>query len=141
MTLLLKRIQQFYSEQKMLRILGESQRLAEAMGILGTAVEPAEVLVARFKRIKDLEFDVKVDFQEASPTARQAVFNQLMQLTAAGWPTPPELLLESSDVGYKEEMKAALKAKGMQPPNEALAKVLSAGQGQGAPQPDGVNRA
>ena len=39
----------------------------------------------------------------------------------------------------KEEMKAALKAKGMQPPNEALAKVLGAGQGQGPKQPEGVN--
>ena len=138
-TLLMKRIQQFWSEQKMLRVLGQDQRIAQAMGIFGQTVEPAEQLVARFKRLKEIEFDLKVDFQEASPTGRQAVFNRLMQITAAGWPTPPEILLEAGDFPYKEEMKAALKAKGMQPPNEALAKVLGAGQGQGS-SPDGVNK-
>lgn len=137
--LLLKRIQQFYSEQKMLRVLGDQQRMAADLGVLGKVVEPDESLVSRFKRLKDIDFDIKVGFHEASPTARQAVFNQMMQITAAGWPTPPELLLETSDVPYKQEMKAALKAKGMQPPNEALAKVLGAGQGQGA-QPNGVNK-
>jgi len=137
--LLLKRIQQFYSEQKMLRIIGENQRMAKDMGLLGQAVMPDEQLLDQFKKIKNLDFDIKVDFQEASPTARQAVFTQLMQLTASGWPTPPDILLESSDVGYKEEMKAALKAKGMQPPNPDLAKVLGAGQGMAPSGPDGVN--
>ena len=140
-TLLLKRLQQFYSEQKMLRILGQSQREAQAMGILGQVVEPSDILVERFKRIKDIEFDIRVGFQDAAPTARQATVSQMLQFLAAGMPIPPNLILEASDVPYKEEIKAALAKQGNQlgPPNEVLAKVLGAGQGQGPSQPNGVN--
>ena len=137
--LLMKRIQQFWSEQKMLRVLGQDQRIAKEMGILGQVVEPSEILVERFKRLKETEFDLKIGFQEASATARQATFNQAVQLKALGAPVPMDMLIEMSDVSYKEELKAALKAQGPQPVNPEIAKVLGAGQGSQAQQPDGVN--
>ena len=140
-TLMLKRIQQFYSPEKMLRVLGQTQQQARAMGILGQTVEPQEVLMTRFKRIKEIEFDLRVGFTDATPTARQAVVNQLLQFLAAGMPVPPTVILAAADPPYKAEIEAALKNQGNQlsAPNEALAKILGAGQGQGE-QPTGVNR-
>lgn len=138
-TLLLKRIQQFWSEQKMIRVLGQDQVIAREMGLLGQVVEPTEALVQRFKKLKETEFDLKIGFQEASATARQAIFNQAVQLKALGMPIPLEMLADMSDVAYKEEMKAALKAQGPQPVNPDIAKVQGAGQGGGPSQPDGVN--
>ena len=138
-TLLLKRIQQFYSVEKMLRIAGEQQRFAKAMGMLGQSVLPDQVLFEQLKRVKNTEFDVVVGFSESSATARQATFNQMIQLAAMGVPIPGELIVESSDVAYKEEILAALKQSGMQPPNEALAKVMGASQGSSPSQSDGVN--
>ena len=139
-TLLTKRIQQYYSVEKMARIIGGQQRLAKAAGALGVKVTPDEVLYEQLKKVKEIEFDVKIDFQEASPTARQATFTQMMQMVATGFPIPPEIVLETSDVAFKEEIKAALEKQGMQPPNEAIAKVIGAGQGSGGKQPDGVNQ-
>lgn len=142
-TLLIKRIQQFYSEQKMLRILGQNQREAQAMGILGKQVETDEVLLERFKRMKEISFDIKMGVTDASPTARQAVVSQLMQFLAAGMPVPPNVILEAADPPFKEEIKAALAKQGNQlgPPNEALGKILGASQGSGPSQPNGVNAA
>lgn len=137
--LLLKRIQQFYSVEKMMRVVGDNQRMAQEMGLLGAIITPDEVLFEQLKTMKNTDFDVKIDFQESSATARQAVFNQMMQLVATGFPVPPELVLETTDVPFKEEIKGALAKQGMQPPNEAIAKVIGAGQGQGASGADGVN--
>ena len=138
-TLLTKRIQQYYSVEKMARIVGEEQRFAQAAGLVGQAVMPDAALYPLLKRLKEIEFDVKIDFVEASPTARQATFTQMMQLVATGFPVPPELVLESSDVPHKAEIKAALEKQGMQPPNSEIAKVIGAAQGSGGGQPDGVN--
>lgn len=137
--LLLKRIQQFYSVEKMMRIVGQNQQVAKEMGMIGQAVVPDEVLLARFKQMKNTEFDTVVGFQEASPTARAAVATQLLQLRAAGFPIPPQVIVESADLPFKEEIKAALQAQNNQlgPPDEALGKILGAGQGQS--NPNGVN--
>ena len=137
--LLLKRIQQFYSVEKMMRVAGENQRMAQEMGLLGAVVTPDEMLFEQLKKMKNTDFDVKIDFQESSATARQAVFNQMMQLVATGFPVPPELVLETTDVPYKEEIKAALAKQGMQPPNEGVARVIGASQGSGGGGADGVN--
>ena len=137
--LLLKRIQQFYSVEKMMRVAGENQRMAQEMGMLGAVVTPDEMLFEQLKKMKNTDFDVKIDFQESSATARQVVFNQMMQLVATGFPVPPELVLETTDVPFKEEIKAALAKQGMQPPNEAIAKVIGAGQGSAPSGADGVN--
>lgn len=138
-TLLTKRIQQYYSVEKMVRVIGEQQRYAQAQGLVGQAVPPDAQLYAMLKQLKNIEFDIKIDFQESSPTARQATFLRMMALASSGMPIPPELMIELSDVPYQEELKAALKQQGMQPPNEALAKVMGAMQGSGGGQPDGVN--
>lgn len=138
-TLLTKRIQQYYSVEKMARIIGEQQRMAKAAGILGKPIPPDATLYPMLKKIKEIEFDIRQDFVEASATARQATFTQMMQLVATGFPVPPELVLESSDVPFKQEISEALKKQGMQPPNEQIAKVIGASQGQGGSQPDGVN--
>ncbi len=132
--LLAKRIQQFHSPEKMDRILGQEFRVAQLMGL--PVMIPPTVQYARYGQIKDLDFDVVVGLVEASATARMAQFNQLMQLAAAGMPVPPQVMLEAADVPYKDLIQQALKKQGMGAPNEALSKVLGAGQGQGA---NGVN--
>lgn len=136
--LLVRRIQQFYSPEKMDRIVGQDQRIAQAMGFLGGPVIPDAVMFENFTKLKNIDVDVVVDFQDPSPSARGANVAQMMQMMAAGFPVPPQFILEASDVPYKEEIKAALSKQGMSPPNEALAKVVGAGQGQQA-SPNGVN--
>jgi hypothetical protein len=140
--LLIRRIQQFYSVAKMNRIIGDDQRMAQAMGLFGQqqVMMPNEQVFDMLKRLKDVDFDVVVEFQDHAPTARQAVVAQMMQFMAAGMPIPPDIIIEASDVPRKDEIQAALKKSGMGPPNPELAKALSAGQGQTASQPDGVNR-
>jgi hypothetical protein len=138
--LLIRRIQQFYSVAKMNRIIGDDQRMQTSMGLMGPQQvrEPDEVTFERLKRVKAVDFDVVVDFQDHAPTARQAVFSQLLQMTAAGFPVPPDIILEASEAPYKDVIGAAIQKQGMQPPNEALAKVI--GAGQGTSNPSGVNK-
>jgi hypothetical protein len=140
--LLIRRIQQYYSVGKMNRIIGDDQRMAKAMGLFGEQQVKMsdEAVYAMLKRLKKIDFDVIVEFAEHAPTARQAVVSQMMQFMAAGMPIPPEIIIEASDVPRKDEIQAVLKKQGMGPPNPELAKALSAGQGQTASQPDGVNR-
>ena len=141
--LLIRRIQQYYSVAKMHRILGQDQMIAQEMGLLGpqSRTKSDDEVLAQLKQLKDVAFDVQVDFQEASPSARQAVFAQLMQAMAAGMPIPPDIMLDASDLPRKTEIKAALAKQGNQlgPPNPELSKIVGAGQGQGE-QPNGVNR-
>lgn len=135
--LLLRRIQQFYSPEKMDRIIGTEQRKLREMGIFGPQVIPNEVMFQQFKKLKDIDMDVVVSFQEASPTARAGIAAQMLQYKAAGAPIPMELIIETSDVPYKEEIKAAIQRQGEQPADPNLAKAVSAGQGQA---PSGVNQ-
>jgi len=142
--LLVRRIQQYYSVSKMHSILGQRQAMAQQTGQMGPRPVPLsdDAMLAQLQQVKALDFDVVVDFQETSPTARQATVTLLMQFMAAGMPIPPALLLEASDVPFKEEIKAALAAQGNQlgPPNEALGKIIGAAQGSGgSTQPEGVN--
>jgi hypothetical protein len=116
------------------RILGQEVRVQQILGL--PVMTPPQMQYAKYAQIKDLDFDVVVGLVEASATARMAQFNQLMQLASAGMPVPPQIMLEASDVPYKDEISAALSKQGMGQPNEGLAKVLGAGQGQG---PTGVN--
>lgn len=138
-TLLAKRVQQFHSPEKMDRILGQDYKMAEVAGLDLKMLIPPHVLYDQYTRIADLAFDVVVGFQDASTTAREANLNRLLQMMAMGIPVPPQLILEASDVPYKEEIKSALSKQGMQPPNPELAKVLTGMQGQGSA--DGVNKA
>ena len=141
--LLIRRVQQYYSLAKMHRILGQNQRFAEEMGLLGptTRQKSDDEVLAQLKQLKNLDYDCVTDFQEASPTARQATVTLMMQFLAAGMPIPPNLLIEASDVPYKEEITAALAKQGNQlgPPNPELAKAIGAGQGSAPSQPTGVN--
>ncbi len=134
--LLAKRVQQFHSPEKMNRILGQEFRMKQIAGMDLKMEMPPEMVYEQYKTIKDLSYDVVVGFQDPTTTAREANLNRMMQMMAAGFPIPPNLIVEASDLPYKEEITAALQQQGMQQPNADLAKVLSAGQGQGA---DGVN--
>lgn len=137
----IRQIQQYYSVEKMLRILGQEDRVMIDMGLMGQEmlVNPPEVTYQKLKELQSLSFDLAVDFQEAGPSARAVTFSQLMQAMAAGFPIPPEVIVDGSDWPKKEEIKAVLKKQGMGQPNEALAKVLGAGQGQSGAGPNGVN--
>jgi hypothetical protein len=128
--LLIKSIQDHYSPEKMDRIVGQEGRMMELLGVK-MPMQSGQMYML-FKQLKDIEMDVKVGFQEASVTAREAIFVRLMQLMAAGMPVPPDLLLEASDVPYKDEIKAKLATQGMQQPNPAMLQALGASQGQGA---------
>jgi hypothetical protein len=135
--LLVRRIQKHYSVEKMDRIVGQADRMAKTSGLFKiTTLLPDHVVLEKFKALKTVDVDVKVGFQEASPTARASVMNLMMQLKAAGAPIPLDLIIEASDVPYKEEILAALKKQGEQPVNPDLAKIMGASQGA---QPNGVN--
>lgn len=134
--LLAKRIQQFHSPEKMERILGLEFKMMELAGMDLKIMAPLEMQYEQYRRIKDLTFDVVVGFQDVSDTAREANLNRLLQFMGIGIPVPPQFVVESSDVPYKEEIKAALSKDGMQQPNPDLLKAVGAMQGQG---PTGVN--
>lgn len=135
--LLLRRIQQYYSPEKMDRIIGQQQRILQQAGILGPESIPDEQMYEYFKELKQIDMDIVVDFQEVSPTARAAVATQMMQFKAAGAPIPLELIVEASDIPFSKEIIAALKKQGEQMPDPNLAKAVAAGQGQAGP--SGVN--
>lgn len=135
--LLLRRIQQFYSPEKMDRIIGQQQRILQSIGIMGPQTIPDAQMYEYFKQLKQIDMDVVVSFQEANPTARAGVATQLMQLKAAGAPVPLQIVVEAMDPPYKTEILAALAQQGEQPPSAELAKAVSAGQGQSGP--SGVN--
>ena len=136
-TLMAKRVQQFHSPEKMDRILGQEFRMKQVAGMDLQAMRPPQDLYASYAKIQNLAFDTVIGFQDASSTAREAALNRMMQLMAMGMPIPPNLLLEASDVPYKNEIAAALTKQGMGQPNPELAKTMTAMQGQSA---DGVNK-
>lgn len=136
--ILLRRIQQHYSPEKMDRIVGQQDRMLQSMGIMGPQSIPSDQLYAYFQQLKQIDMDCVVSFQEASPTARAAIGTQMMQLKAAGAPVPLQLVIEAMDPPYKQEILTALAKQGEQMPDPNLAKAVSAGQGQGS-QPSGVN--
>lgn len=133
--LLVRRIQQFYSPEKMDRIVGQESRMLQQMGM--QVQIPDEQMYELFKQIQQVDFDIVVDFQDASQSYRSAMASQLLQLKAAGAPLPLQLVVEAMDPPYKNEILNALSQQGEQSPNPALAQVVSAGQGQGGP--TGVN--
>lgn len=135
--LLIRCIQHYYSPEKMDRIIGQEQRKMERIGLMAPDELPANEMYEMFKSLKNSDVDVVVDFQDASPTARAAVSNQMLQLQAAGFPIPGQLIIEAADIPYKTEILAAMANQGQGPPNPELAKALSAGQGQTSP--NGVN--
>ncbi len=139
--LLVRRIQQYYSPEKMTQIIGDNQQFAKQMGAWGVEIAPDAVAFQDFQAIRDAEMKVVVDFQEASPTARNAIAQQMLQFKAIGIPVPLELIVEASDIPYKQEILAALKKQGEQPPDQALMQAVSAAQGSGASNPTGVNTA
>ena len=137
--LYLKAIQQHYSAEKLDRIIGQEGRMMQVMGLdVKVPVDPTQ-RYEMLKALKDIEMDTVVGFQEATTTAREGIFTRLFQLASVGFPVPPDLLLNTADVPYVEEIKAALEAKGMQNPNPAMMQALGASQGQGANA--GVNKA
>lgn len=136
--LIIRAIQQYYSPEKMDRIIGQEQRRLKSIGLAPAQEIPPQAMYEMFKQLKQIDMDVVVSFQEASATARQAVATQMMQFKAAGAPIPLQLIIEASDVPFKEEIINALASQGEQPPSPELAKAVSAGQGQTA-QPTGVN--
>jgi hypothetical protein len=135
--LLAKRVQQFHSPEKMDRIIGQEVRMQQLLGLPIQTIVPPAVMYEKYRQIKELDFDAVVGFQDASATAREANLNRMLQFMAIGIPVPPPIIIEMSDVPYKEEILAALKAQGMQPPNPEMTKALTGMQGQSA---DGVNK-
>ena len=132
--LYLKAIQQHYSPEKLDRIIGQEGRMQEVMGLgmsFRQEMDPQDMYAA-FKRVFDLEADCIVGFQEASQSARESIFTRLMQLAQVGFPVPPELLLETADIPYKDEIKAAVAKQGMGQPKPEMGAAIGAGQGQGA---------
>lgn len=135
--LLIRCIQTYYSPEKMDRIIGQEQRKLQGIGLAPPDEMPSAQMYEIFKDLKNSDIDIVVDFQDASPTARAAIANQMLQLQAAGFPIPGQLIIEATDIPYKAEVLSALANQGQGQPNPELAKALSAGQGQTSP--NGVN--
>lgn len=137
--LLVRRMQQYYSVEKMQRIIGQQTAQANVMGLSMSIPVKPDVVYEKLKMLQQIDFDVVVDFQEASPTARSATFKQMVELKALGAPYTIEQLVMASDAPFKEELMATIKQQGEQPMNPDMMKMVSALQGNSSG-PDGVNK-
>ena len=137
--MILKRIQQFYSEEKMQRVLGDLLTQGEVVPGMpedqaqGLEFLKAQQAVAAFKRLRDMEMDLVLEPEAIAPSVRAQQFMDLMELQRAGFPVPPDVLLEASDVPQKEKIRRALKAVN----NQLTPPPMAGASGRPAPQPMG----
>jgi hypothetical protein len=75
------------------------------------------------------KYKVAISFQKSAPTLRMVDFMKLTELVKMGVAIPPEVLVEASDIPYKDKILQAIKT-AVQP--------VSAAPGGGSPVPPGL---
>ncbi len=93
----LRTIQDYYTTERIFRIEGEEgkDKYIRANGKTSGGI------------INDVtigEYDVVVTEEPLSPTNRQALHNDLMEMVHQGYPIPPDILLRYSDIPDKDEV-------------------------------------
>ena len=130
---LLQWIQHYYDEQKIRNVLGDLLAQGQAEELPGGAAEIQQVLanekaIETFKRMRQTELDVVLMPDATPPTIRATQFADLMQLRQAGFPIPPEIILDASDAPKKDAIRRALKAQGVGPPLPTAGQATPAAQ-------------
>lgn len=129
--LMFSRIQQYYTPEKIRRIIGVSE-LSAPMGQGGMPIftdpitggpVPEETIITFLEQVKNIEFDIAFSTQPFSPTDREAQYQKALQtaqlVTQSGRPIGPATfnsLIEMADLPTK--FAAALKIDSMQPPTQ-----------------------
>lgn len=128
---ILSQLSQIYSVEKAMRLLGSEFIIRN---FSHDDSEPVEVVYARAqKRISEIlsddelgRFDVSVGEGMDSPTVRYSNFLLLSELAEKGYPIPPDILLEYSDLPMEAKKRI-----------EDLYKQSQSQQGQSAEQKGG----
>lgn len=141
---LVRMIKKVYTPQRIARLLVLNQERNGDMKIGGIALKdipPKELeKYAYILETNDLEqYDIVISESAYSPSRRQANFAQWAEIVSKGYPLPPELLIELSDLPDKERVinqirqTQAQAQQAEQAKNETeIKKTLIANQGKGA---------
>ena len=109
--LLVRLIQKIYTPERILRIV-QSNNARSPIELGGKSLDqydPQEI-VALLTNSDLTKYDVAVSESAFSPTNRRYNFIVWSELASRGVPVPPELLIELSDLGDKEKVKAQIKS-------------------------------
>lgn len=98
---LIRAIQDYYTPEKVLRIIGPQMGLRDSL-------DQQEVMVS-LQNADLSKYDIAVDEAVNAPTHRTANFQTLLELVRMGLPIPPELIIEASDLPNKKEIISRLK--------------------------------
>lgn len=150
-------IQQFYTEERRVRILGDYQKdfqpqneqiaMQIQQGLM--SFEDGMKTVAINKRMLDQKlndvtvgrYDVVIDLQAFAPTMRQAQFFQLQGMKAQGAPVKWSTILRTWDGrGKMDALRDAQEAEAMMGQQGVLPQLAPAPQGATPPLPDDLGR-
>ena len=124
-------VQDFYTQPRLLRILGKNDSNPMEMMINVRAADGVinDVTQGRYSMV--------VDETSLTDAFLDAQFNELITMMQQGLPIPPEFLIDASSIGRKEELRVALAqaaAAGV-PPGGATPGAAPDGKGEAAPAP------
>jgi len=124
-------VQDFYTQPRLLRILGKNDSNPMEMMINVRAADGVinDVTQGRYSMV--------VDETSLTDAFLDAQFNELITMMQQGLPIPPEFLIDASSIGRKEELRVALAqaaAAGV-PPGGATPGGAPDGKGEAAPAP------
>lgn len=122
-------VQNFYTQPRLLRIVGENQSNPIEMMI---NVEAADGVI---NDVTQGRFAVTVDETSLTDAFLDAQFNELITMMQQGIPVPPEFLVDASSIGRKEELRARILQQ-QQQQAQAAAQGAVPGQPPAAAAPD-----
>lgn len=114
---ILELVQDFYTEERVIRVLGEETEPDEMM-----LINKREAVGAIINDVTLGQYAVVVDEVPMSATFKEAQFNEALEMAKAGLPMPPDVLVDLSSMPRKEQIKARIKlqqemqAAGLAPP-------------------------
>ncbi len=128
----LELLQDFYTEPRIFRILGDDG------GLQTVGINQPEPVSGHIRNNIGLgQYDVTVDETPISATYLQAVFEELLELRELGVPIPDDHLIDASSYGRKDEVKQAIAQQGNvvpingegggQPPRRRLTRARAGG--------------
>lgn len=130
----LELIQDFYTEQRTIRILGEGP---EEPDEVITINQKAEAIGTILNDVTMGKYNVVIDDVPASASFREAQFQETIEMAKVGVPVPPDVMIDASSLPKKEQIKQRilqqqrLEAAGLAQPMKAK------GGGSSAPVPAG----
>lgn len=119
---LLVLVQDFYTEPRIFRVMGENGRLS-MMAVNQINDITGEITL----NLSVGKYKVMIDETPISASFLQATFDEMLVLIEKGIPIPADFIIDAASFGRKDELKERLAAMPPQPP---------APQGQGAPARD-----